>query len=563
MQVHIANDCRAPVIFVSSQSISDRITQPLSDKFVQSILPKLPYCQHLVLLPPDSLSDAGVMQKLQAEVHLLAGKFNSKSIAPGEERRKCNFLSWSDGMSFVPGPHNAEFEARAGNCRSDSCCCVCFGSSASRSRPVGSMLSHDNVLWSARVFADNYLHLRAGDMVVATLPIAFALSQVIYIAASIQAGATVCFPRAQKGSYDVTLPFLVETQPHFLLCTPLQWSSLISEIERLPAALRASPASKELGLLGGRAAATGQRKPRFYGWNRTRVYSKIWLSAGLSRCKFLGCYGDLCPQHLTERCMAMGFCLCNVYGCNESSGIIASTKNDPLRPQLPLAHEWKFGFVGRCIPGCEVRIVVDTQQPGKLLFSGRNTFMGYLNRDTFSTVDGFIDSGDWCSAEQSLISIDGRDSDRIVLKSGIALHAASVQDAIVQGLPGIARAVLIGHGLPHMSVMCEFAQEAQNKGSLSEACIAWQRERILDPNQVQITTAGALASDVFMRQVAVALHVRSTAPRALCFPSDVLAGDAKRRQVQGNSGRQGHLHPREVTAPSSGVMKRRLTVHTD
>jgi hypothetical protein len=155
--------------------------------------------------------------------------------------------------------------------------------------------------------------------------------------------------------------------------------------------------------------------------------------------------------------------------------------------------------------------------------------MGYLNRETVSTVDGFIDSGDWCSAEQSLINIEGRNSDRIVLKSGIVLHAASVQDAIVQGLPGVARAVLIGHGLPHMSVMCEFVQDAQNKGSLSEACIAWQREKFMDPNHVQVTTAGALASDVFMRQVAVALHVSPAASQAVCSPSDVLAGDAKRR----------------------------------
>jgi hypothetical protein len=58
-------------------------------------------------------------------------------------------------------------------------------------------------------------------------------------------------------------------------------------------------------------------------------------------------------------------------------------------------------------------------------------------------------------------------------------------------------------------VFCEFAQDANSKGSLSEACIAWQREKLVDPRLVQVTTAGALGSESFMRQVAVALHVRA------------------------------------------------------
>ncbi len=507
--IHICNDSQAKVVFVASQPLSSRNQQHFSDKFVQSILPKLYHCQHVVLLPPDSLSDAGVLQKLQAEANLLASKFNSKSVAPGDERRTCQFMSWTDAMAIDYGSYRIELETRSNNVHADSCCCVCYGSSASRSRPIGSMLSHDNILWSGRVFSENYLLLEAGSIVVVTLPMAFALSQVIYIAAALQAGATVCFPPAPKTPHDVSLSTIVQAQPHFVICTPLQWKSLIAEMDSLPTVARASPQSHELGLLGGRAAALGQSKPRFYGWNRARTFSKIWAACGLVRCKFLGSYGDSCPQHITERLMAMGLCLCNVYGCNEATGIIASTKNDPLRPQLPLANNWKFGCVGRCIPGCEVRLVVDKQQPGKVLFLGRNTFMGYLNHATPSNVDGFIDTGDWGSVNESMIDIAGRDTDRIVLKSGAAVHAAAVQTAIEQGIPGAARTILMGHGLPHMSVFCEFAQDANSKGSLSEACIAWQREKLVDPRLVQVTTAGALGSESFMRQVAVALHVRA------------------------------------------------------
>lgn len=504
--VHIANDCRAAVVFVASQPVSDKSPQQLPDKFIQSILPKLTHCKHVVLLPPDSLSDAGVLQKLQAEAHLLSSKFNSKSVAPGEERRSCSFGSWSDGMAAGLAAHQTALESRASNIHIDSCCCVCYGSSASRARPVGSMLSHDNVLWTARLFAENYLHLQSGDIVAATLPMAFALSQVVYIAASIQAGATVCFPRAQSKPYDVLVSFFVEVQPHVVLCTPLQLASLVAEIEKLPTTSQASVSSKDLGLLGGRAAALGQPKPRFYGWNRTRVFSKIWAVSGLARCKFLGSYGDVCSQNLTERFMALGMCLCNVYGCNESTGIIAATRNDPMRPQLPLANEWKFGRVGRCIPGCQLRVDAELQAPGKLMFTGRNSFMGYLNRDTISTADGFVDTGDWGSSDESFADVVGRNCDRIVLSTGASLHAASIQAAIEQGLPGTARAILIGHGLPHLSVMCEFTQDTA-KGSLSHACISWQREKFSDPAAVQVTTAGALASDNFMRQVAVALHV--------------------------------------------------------
>lgn len=505
--IHICNDSRAAVVFVASQPVSDKNQQHLCDKFVQHVLPKLLHCRHVVILPPDSLLDAAVLQKLQAESYLMASKFNSKSVAPGEERRTCSFLSWSDIAALNLGSHATELETRSKHAHIDGCCCLCYGSSASRPLPVGSMLSHDNLLWSARAFS-SYLHLQEASVVAATLPMAFALSQVMYIAAAVQAGATVCLPRTQKAPYDVSLSDIIQAQPHYLVCTPLQWKSLLSEIESLPCAAAASPQSKEMGLMGGRAAALGQRKPRFYGWNRRRVFSNIWAACGMMRCKFLGSYGDLCPQRLVERLMTMGMCMCNVYGCNEASGIIASTNNDPLRPQLPLANNWKFGRVGRCVPGCEVRLVVDSLQPGRVLFFGRNTFMGYLNRETASTVDGFFDTGDWGSVSDSLLEIVGRNTDRVVLGSGVAVHAASVQSAVQEGLPGTARAIIIGHSLPHFSVMCEFAQNANSKGSLNEACIAWQREKLVDPKQVQVTTAGALGSDAFLRQVAVSLHVR-------------------------------------------------------
>lgn len=517
--IHICNDSKAAVVFVASQPISDKNQQHLCDKFVQYVLPKLRHCRHVVILPPDSLHDAAVLQKLQAESNLLASKFNSKSVAPGEERHTCSFLSWADIVALNVGSHATELETRSKHVHIDGCCCLCYGSSASRALPVGSMLSHDNLLWSARAVSKNYLHLQEGSIVAATLPMAFALSQVMYIAAAAQAGATVCFPRSQKGPFDISLSDIVQTQPHYLVCTPLQWKSLLSEIEALPTASGASPQSKEMGLLGGRAAALGQRKPRFYGWNRGRVFSKIWAACGMAHCKFLGSYGDICPQQLVERLMTMGMCLCNMYGCNEASGIISSTNNDPSRPQLPLADNWKFGRVGRCVPGCEVRLVVDAQQPGRVLFFGRNTFMGYLNRETVSTVDGFFDTGDWGSVSDSLLEVVGRNTDRVVLGSGAAVHAASVQSAVQEGLPGTARAIIIGHGLPHFSVMCEFAQNANSKGSLSEACIAWQREKLIDANLVQVTTAGALASDAFLRQVAVSLHVRTLAAPLRTAPS--------------------------------------------
>ena len=504
--VHIANESRAAVIFVAVQSVLERTVvsqQPLSERLVQRILPLLPHCQHVVLLPSDSSSDAGAQQRLEAEAHSLAAKFNSKSVAPGEQARKCGFHSWTSLVAASQEGQDA-FAVRSDNNDSDSCCCVCYGSSASRPLPVGSMLSHDNVLWSARVFSDNFLHLQAGSTVLATLPIALAFSQVLYIAAAIQAGATVLFPSSRSGAYDVALSSVCETQPHVLVCTPVQWQSLLSEIEKLPPVAQASVSSKEMGRSGGKAAALGQPKPRFYGWNRQRVFSKIWAAAGLAATTFLGCYGDICPPQVTDQLMSMGLCLCNVYGCNEASGIIACTANDPLRPQLPLALEWKAGHVGRCIPGCEVQIIVDTQQPGRVCFRGRNTFMGYLNRSTVATATGFVDTGDWGSVTDSLIDIQGRNSDRLVLALGGTLFATDIEAVVQQALPGVSRAVVFGHGLPHVSLMCEFHQDAKS-GSVSDACIAWQRHKGVNP--ISVTTSEALSNTSFLREVTMVLQV--------------------------------------------------------
>ena len=543
--VHIANDSKAAVIFVAQQPVSDRSVmsqQFLSDRLVQNILPQLPHCQHVVLLPSDSYSDAGALQRLDAEAHALAGKFDSKSVAPGEQPRKCGFHSWA---KFETAPHEPEdaFVRRTASILSDSCCCVCYGSSASRTLPVGSMLSHDNVLWSARVFSENYLRLEAGNAILLTMPIAFALSQVVYIAASIQIGATVFLPSAQSGPYDVKLSSLRETQPHVLICTPAQWQSLLAEIEKLPLVAHASSSSKEMGKNGGRAAAMGQPKPRFYGWNRRQVFSKIWADTGLARCKFLGCYGDLCPPQVVDQLMSMGMCLCNVYGCNEASGIIASTLNDPLRPQLPLANEWKAGHVGRCIPGCEVQLIMDPQQSGRVTFRGRNTFMGYLNRPTVATAGGYFDTGDWGSVNNALLDIHGRNSDRFVLAMGGPLFTPDIEAVIQQSLPGVSRAVLFGHGLPHVSLMCEFHQDTKY-GSVSDACIAWQRQKGVNP--ISVTTHEALSNQSFLREVTLALQVIAA---VFCFCrccSRMCVGNAQGREVQGGAHRQVPVHQGQV-----------------
>lgn len=122
----------------------------------------------------------------------------------------------------------------------------------------------------------------------------------------------------------------------------------------------------------------------------------------------------------------------------------------------PIEGERKPGTVGPALPGVEVRILDDDNQPvsidlpGNLLVRGKNVFQGYWQMpektaDEF-TADGFFKTGDIAAIDgDGYISIVGRDKD-MVISGGLNIYPKEIE-SIIDRIDGVLESAVIG--TPH------------------------------------------------------------------------------------------------------------------
>jgi long-chain acyl-CoA synthetase len=108
------------------------------------------------------------------------------------------------------------------------------------------------------------------------------------------------------------------------------------------------------------------------------VYSKLRERTG-GRIRFFVSGGAALPRELGEFFEAVGIIIIEGYGLTETSPVLTANRLD----------DYRFGTVGKTIPGVEIKIAED----GEILAKGPNIMLGYYN-DPASTKD-VIDQDGW------------------------------------------------------------------------------------------------------------------------------------------------------------------------
>ena len=157
---------------------------------------------------------------------------------------------------------------------------------------------------------------------------------------------------------------------------------------------------------------------------------------------FFSAGGAALSQAIEEFFFAAGLLICQGYGLTETSPML--TCNRP--------GDFKFGTVGKVIPGCEVRIAPD----GEILARGRNVMRGYFNRPqetTESFEDGWLKTGDIGDFdEDGFLRITDRKKDLIITSGGKNIAPSRIESVIGQDYY-IEQVAAVGDGRHYLSAL--------------------------------------------------------------------------------------------------------------
>ncbi|HEX4558051.1 MAG TPA: AMP-binding protein [Mycobacterium sp.] len=282
-------------------------------------------------------------------------------------------------------------------CTDASDMAVIIYTSGTTGAPKGAALTHDNLMWNARIFADT-VDMTHGDVALAALPFFHSFGQTCVLNASLYSGAELVL------------------QPRFDACEALDL------IERHRITLLMGVPSMHAALL-----AEQQSK-------RRDLSSLRWLASGGS-----GLAAGLHEELERE----LGVPVFEGYGLSETSPIthVCGTKKS------------KKGTVGPPLWGIEQRVVGDDGTPlavgavGELQVRGHAVMSGYFGRaDATAAVidsDGWFATGDLaCIDEDGFVKIVDRKKD-LIIRNGHNVYPSDIETVLSEH-PAVQLSAVIG-----------------------------------------------------------------------------------------------------------------------
>ena len=124
--------------------------------------------------------------------------------------------------------------------------------------------------------------------------------------------------------------------------------------------------------------------------------------------------------------------------------------------------DFKFGTIGKPLPGVEVKIADD----GEILVKGPNIFQGYYKNDEATSetlVDGWLHTGDLGEVDSDgYLKITGRKKDIIITAGGKNITPANLEAEIKQH-PLVSQCVVVGDRRPYLVCVVTLDPEEAQK----------------------------------------------------------------------------------------------------
>jgi long-chain acyl-CoA synthetase len=348
------------------------------------------------------------------------------------------------GRKFAVG-HPTHFEDEVAKGTADDVAVMCY-TSGTTGQPKGTMLSHRNVMATARNAAERE-GLRPDEEILAYLPMAWIGDHIFSYAQAIVTGFTVSCPE----SAATVLADLKEIAPTYFFAPPRIWESILTTVmiriddaawpkRRMVHFFLRVAQDAERSRLTGRPVSAWRRLLRPLG--HVLVHGPLRDNLGMRRIRRAYTAGEAIGPEIFAFFRALGVNVKQLYGMTESSGLLAIQRDGDVR----------LDTVGTPLPEVEIRL----SEQGEVLFRSPGRFVGYYRNDeaTAQTIeDGWVHTGDagFMDADGHLKIID-RAKDVSRLADG-TIFAPKYLENKLKFSPYVKEAVCVGQGRPHVAAL--------------------------------------------------------------------------------------------------------------
>ena len=305
--------------------------------------------------------------------------------------------------------------------------------------PKGCVLAHGNYR-SVVDMCETASILYEGDVVYLYLPLAHSFALLIELIA-IDLGGTIAYwggdPKGIVGE-------LMAVKPHYLPSVPRIFEKIYTLVTSTndPEKIRAAT---QLGLKVRQMQAAGQEVPAELRAAFDKADQELYVNVrNVFGGRLRQATSGAAPiaQEILEFFYACGVPVLEGYGMTETATASSVSTQDA----------YKFGTVGRPLPGAEVRIADD----GEILIRGPHIFGGYYKMEdkSFGAIeDGWLHTGDLGELdEDGFLKITGRKKDIIITAGGKNLTPANLENDLKQSR-WISQAVMHGDRRPYPVVL--------------------------------------------------------------------------------------------------------------
>jgi len=335
----------------------------------------------------------------------------------------------------APGYDSDLIRKAAGAVQPEDLCTIIY-TSGTTGNPKGVMLSHrnfeSNITSSAQIFP-----IGPDDVLLSFLPLCHVFERMAGYYTAFACGASIAYAE----SIETVSENLLEIRPTIVCAVPRLFERIYTRISKK---IEKDPVARRKLFYW--AVGTGRKH------TQARKYGKVGVSTavkqrladklvfekvrarvgGRIRCFISG--GAALPRELGEFFESVGLLIMEGYGLTESSPVIAANRLD----------DYRFGSVGKAIPGVEVRIAED----GEILTRGPHVMHGYFgNRKATEEAvdkDGWLHTGDIGMIDESgFIYITDRKKHLFVSSGGKNIPPPPIEN-LFAGTRFIDQFVLIG-----------------------------------------------------------------------------------------------------------------------